>query len=323
MKLERELSSLIKRTQRKQFEGTSYDHFLSASPKILSGITPAIFKILMKDEIHTIRDLMKYNIKPGIHPQLLALLLCKLRGLPSYDPGPPCDWEHTFRSIPFSRYQYFSSRFRLEFGPVFYRGRLNGSAKILVVGQDPSTDEILVQRAFVGMAGQRVQKYLNKLGITRSYIMLNTFAFGIYQQFDSEMRDIASDPEILTFRNKLFDKIKEENNLEAIISFGNGADYAIEHWPNRDGIPWFELTHPTAQNIHIVANWNNHLPLIHEVVTPDDTSLVDLSDYPANMANSEMAIPRRDLPFGIPTWHGTGGTRSNRDGSNTIRWNAP
>ena len=59
-----------------------------------------------------------------------------------------------------------SGRFRADFGPVYYRGRLDGAA-VLLVGQDPSTDELLGHRILVGDAGQRVQGLLRKIGITR------------------------------------------------------------------------------------------------------------------------------------------------------------
>src|SRR4051794_40827469 len=31
--------------------------------------------------------------------------------------------------------------FRVEWGPVFHRGRLDGSARVLIVGQDPATHD--------------------------------------------------------------------------------------------------------------------------------------------------------------------------------------
>jgi hypothetical protein len=32
---------------------------------------------------------------------------------------------------------YPSDQFRTEWGPIFHRGRLDGSARVLVIGQDP------------------------------------------------------------------------------------------------------------------------------------------------------------------------------------------
>jgi uracil-DNA glycosylase len=52
---------------------------------------------------------------------------------------------------------------------VFHRGRLDGSALVLVLGQDPGQHESIARRILVGEAGQRVQGFLHKLGIERSY----------------------------------------------------------------------------------------------------------------------------------------------------------
>src|SRR6478672_8700949 len=60
--------------------------------------------------------------------------------------------------------------FRVEWGPVFHRGRLDGSARVLVIGQDPATHEAIARRILVGEAGQRAQGFLTRLGIERSYV---------------------------------------------------------------------------------------------------------------------------------------------------------
>ena len=52
---------------------------------------------------------------------------------------------------------YPSDQFRLEWGPIFHRGRLDGSARVLIIGQDPAQHETIVRRILVGEAGRRVQ----------------------------------------------------------------------------------------------------------------------------------------------------------------------
>jgi hypothetical protein len=61
-----------------------------------------------------------------------------------------------------STYPY--SAFRTEWGPIFHRGRLDGSARVLCIGQDPAEHEAVVRRILVGTAGHRVQGFLAKLG---------------------------------------------------------------------------------------------------------------------------------------------------------------
>ena len=47
--------------------------------------------------------------------------------------------------------------FRTEWGPIFHRGRLDGSARVLILGQDPAQHEAIVRRVLVGTAGKRAQ----------------------------------------------------------------------------------------------------------------------------------------------------------------------
>src|SRR5437660_534874 len=71
---------------------------------------------------------------------------------------------------------YPSADFRTEWGPIFHRGRLDGTARVLILGQDPAQHETIARRILVGEAGQRIQGFLAKLGIDRSYVMVNTLA---------------------------------------------------------------------------------------------------------------------------------------------------
>jgi uracil-DNA glycosylase len=50
------------------------------------------------------------------------------------------------------------------------------------VGQDPAQHEAVVRRILVGTAGRRLQGFLTRLGLDRSYVMVNTFAYSVYGQ---------------------------------------------------------------------------------------------------------------------------------------------
>ena len=67
------------------------------------------------------------------------------------------------------------------------------------------------------------------------------------------------------------------------------------------------------------------LNALHAAVTPDSSALVDTTPYGPTVGPNDVApIPREDLSFGIPDWHGTGGgTRSQRNGDNVINWTSP
>jgi uracil-DNA glycosylase len=244
----------------------------------------------------------------------------------NHDPGPNDAWEQLFQSAPLDYYVNFAQHpFHTRFGPVFYRGRLDGTARVLVVGQDPATDEILGHRVFVGQAGQLAQNFLTKLGLTRSYLMFNTFLFGV--QSASLSTAMATDATIMAYRNKLFDQAASTNALTAVLAFGQYAHASVMNWPGIGKIPVFQLSHPTAQS-GVAANWNSNFVAASKVIQPDSDGVVDPTPYNTSGALPSTDVPRHDLPFGVPAWHGAGGgTRSQRNsGANFethITWTAP
>jgi uracil-DNA glycosylase len=242
-----------------------------------------------------------------------------------HDPGPDSTWEQLFQSAPLDYYTNFpKSPFHTRFGPVFYRGRLDGTARVLVIGQDPSTDEVLAHRILVGQAGQLVQTFLAKLGLTHSYLMLNTFLFGI--QSASLNQNIATDPSIMAYRNKLFDQVHATNNLSAILTFGTYAHLSAMNWPHPSSLKVVQLTHPTSPS-GVAANWNSQFAVASSALAPDVDGSVDSTPFSASSPIQGTDVPRRDLPFGVPTWHGAGGrTRSQRGAGSfgsQIIWTAP
>jgi uracil-DNA glycosylase len=243
----------------------------------------------------------------------------------NHDSGPPRDWADFFATAPIDYYiNHTSGRFRLDFGPVYYRGRLDGSARVLVIGQDPSTNELLAHRIFVGRSGQRVQRFLRKLGITRSYLMLNTFLFSVFEQFDTELRNISQEPAIEQYRNAFLDRIADKNRIEAVVTFGVGARHAFKRWPSGASFPVFHAMHPAAMEANVLANWNGLLPTMQQVVVPDDDGMVNAPLFGAAFTPEDLApIPAFDLPFGVPGWLGRDGGHSRRNGNKEIVWQAP
>jgi hypothetical protein len=304
----------------KNAAGLSLEQLRQASPSSLKGLTGDDAQELESAlGIATIEQMARNRFFANARAVMSA------SGRPAYDTGPPYEWADLFAAAPLNHYRnHPSARFRIDFGPVYYRGRLDGTARILIVGQDPSSDEIITQRAFVGRAGQRVQGYLRKLGITRAYMMFNTFLFSVFQTFNSELRNISLEPEIRDYRNTLLDKAAAENPLEAVFAVGAAARHAVENWPGGANHSVFELTHPTAPDHGAIASWNAHLGPLGAAIAPDPGAVADLTPYGAAFQDADHApIPRFDLPFGIPDWHGTGGTRSHRSGNQIIEWAAP
>jgi uracil-DNA glycosylase len=318
----------VKLEQRSQFANASSTALLDMPLSALEGLSAEHQRHLQNLGITRVQQLaIPKNIAAlkqlQISPGLLHFLLC-LVFYPQHDPGPDCNWEQLFRSAPLNYYASFAgSPFHTHFGPIFYRGRLNGSARVLVLGQDPATDETLALRAFVGQAGQLVQSFLTKLGLTRSYLMFNTFLFGV--QSASLNTAMATDATIMGFRNQLLDHAKATNTLAAILAFGSYANTSATNWPGRGSIPIVHLMHPTSPG-DVAGDWNSHFAAAQALIAPDPDGVVDTSPFTAPIAATD--IPRCDLPFGLPSWHGTGGgTRSQRGGGASfetqIIWTAP
>jgi hypothetical protein len=303
-----------------KFHGKRVEEILEAPPSALSGLSEADASRL--DEsfgIKTVRDLAENRFFLGAQAILHAT------GVPVYDPGPSLEWAQFFASAPLDHYiQHPAKRFRLDFGPVYYRGRLDGTARIIIIGQDPSTNEILARRIFVGRSGQRIQGFLRKLGISRSYAMLNTFLYSVYGQFNAELRDISLEELVLGYRNRFLERLVEESPVQAIIGVGNGGYHALENWNGGEGIPRFKITHPAAKDEDVLLEtWNNALEQLWPLVEPDEGAQAEPSGYGDSFTDEDQEpIPRYDLPFGIPDWHGVG-PHSHRDGSKKIVWTAP
>lgn len=247
-----------------------------------------------------------------------------------HDPGPDAEWSSFFASAPLTAYQAHPTDFRLDFGPVWYRGRLDGTARVLIVGQDPAPNELVGHRVFVGSSGQRVQGFLRRIGIGRDYLMVNNLLYPIFGQYQ-DVDHLARAEPISGYRNALLDRIAERNRLEAVVAVGAAGRDAVERWPGRGAVPVQGITHPSARDhAPLLANWNAGLNVLRGLVSPERGIEKDDAVYGSDWTPGDHApIPRRDLPFGVPDWHGVGdhATRGRLAGGQsdpkTILWSAP
>ena len=214
---------------------------------------------------------------------------------------------------------YPPDSFRTEWGPIFHRGRLDGTARVLVLGQDPATHETICRRILVGEAGQRAQGFLARLGITRSYVLVNAFLYSVYGQGGGTRH--VDDDAIAAYRHRWLDTLARHNRLEAIVTFGQLADVALQRWRREStaaaDIPSVALIHPTYPEsasatgtitkadamARLTASWNEGLTALAPVVTPDEP--VVAVPYGATITDADLAaIPAGDLPAGLPAWMG-------------------
>ncbi len=278
------------------------------------------------------------------------------RGQPwEFDKGPPAPWAQLFAETPNYRGLGVGwsgdEMFRWQFGPMFYRGRLtSGDAKVLVIGQEGAQDESLAHRSFTGGTGGRMQRVLTQLGITRSYLFLNTFVYPIFGQYDDALRPLAQDHRspIVKHRHALFDRAAQKLDLRLVIAVGTAAKESVATWirahggtasPDklhladahviRPGLRAVGVLHPGGASkggsvSAIIANFKAALAQI-ETWTDSDAGWFPADDdgdrqLAASYKYSTAPIPFRDFPFGSPWRLGFGTTSSNRrDGQDAIQ----
>lgn len=278
--------------------------------------------------------------------------LWKDRGVPwEFDPGPPPNrkWARIFAETPnyraIGKAATGKELFRWHFGPMFYRGRLaDGAVKVLVIGQEGAQDESLAHRSFSGGTGARMQHFLRHLGITESYLFLNTFVYPIFGQYDAELKPLAQGPTspIVKHRHALFDYVVERNDVRLVIAVGTAAKESVATWVAAHGgtcavgpkdVSKCDLTvispklkavgvvHPGGagkggSTAAIKADFVKALKTIETWAAADPSWLpVDAGATRGSATSYKYAsapIPFRDLPFGVAWRVGRGGTSSNR-----------
>src|SRR5262249_48094389 len=149
-----------------------------------------------------------------------------------FDPG---YFEEPFRTLVLEYPEadvYPFDQFRVEWGPIFHRGRLDGSARVLIIGQDPAQHETIVRRILVGEAGRRAQGFLAKLGITTSYVFINTYLYSVWGSVKAATR---KSPLLVGYRNQWIDAIMDGGKVEAVVTLGTAAAEAWGFWKTTPG----------------------------------------------------------------------------------------
>jgi uracil-DNA glycosylase len=227
---------------------------------------------------------------------------------------------------------YPPADFRVEWGPIFHRGRLDGSARVVVIGQDPGAHEAIVRRILVGEAGQRLQGFLARLGILRSYALVNAFAYSVYGQFGGERH--RDDSAIAAYRNRWLDALLVGTGVQAVVALGSLADAAFTAWKatptgSASGVAGRRIFHPTYPEgasrggtvtlkeamRQMLADWNLALDELRPLIaSPDAPQPAD--HYGDTLLPADRApIPAEDLPAGLPAWMRSLDTWASRKGA--------
>ena len=146
-----------------------------------------------------------------------------------------------------------------------------------------------------------------------------------------DVRALSHDQEILGYRNQILDYIADNNALESVVAAGAAARDAVERWPRSSDFAVQNITHPSAHDhAPLLANWNEGLVRLRTIVQPEVGVVMDNTNFGTDFTDADHEpIPRYDLPFGVPEWHGVGSHAKRgrlEDGSTNhqeIIWTAP
>jgi hypothetical protein len=250
-----------------------------------------------------------------------------------FDPGPPAALARHFANLP--SYEEHREIYWYDWGPVFYRGRLDSSAKFLGIGSDPGPTEQVACRILVGDAGQRVQGFMTKLGLVSSYVLVNAHPYAMHPAKGFLGKKLLDDDQYMKWRNKLLDSITG-SQLQAIVAFGEQAQIAVDLWKRRPlNVPLLKVPHPSSHTEETMTPaFRAAITQLRAIVTPDAGGDNTGPNYGDKVTEQDYApIPRRDLGFGAPSflgddaWARTAVPRHangvNRDDDFTIIWKAP
>ena len=270
------------------------------------------------------------------------------RGSPwEFDPGPTKTggWPELFAATPnyraLGRAVVGREAFRWHFGPMFYRGRLDGSARVIVVGQEGAQDESLSHRSFTGGTGGHMQHFLAYLGLDRSYLFLNSFVYPIFGQYTADLRRLAQDTRspVVAHRHRILDKAVGDSDARLVIAVGKAAKESVANWirarggtadpdslqsatvgPSNASLRFLGARHPGGAasgglkdikaDFAIAAGRMAAAIRADPGWLPADATTVRDLDAPFRYASAP--VPHRDFPFGTSPLLGRGSTSSNR-----------
>ena len=235
------------------------------------------------------------------------------------DPGPAGNIKAIIDATPDYKTELGdNTTFWYAFGPVLYRGRLDGTARVLCIASDPGPAECLpfARRTLIGDSGQKAQGFLHKLGLTRSYALVNAFAVAMKPSKKTKgLQALKTNAALRAARHALYDSFLDSGSLQAVVAFGDVAHEAYDLWsaanPDVAAIPVFKLAHPAAidrtggGNDKSLKKWKAAVGELRAIVTPDAGGDAAGPNYGKYFTELDYGrIPRWDLPSAAPEYVG-------------------
>jgi hypothetical protein len=186
-------------------------------------------------------------------------------------------------------------------GPI-YRGRPD-KAHVLILADQQSHDDLFSARALSGDSGQRMQVFLESIGIREAYVIIRILPIDTLGLDADTIMAMVGHPAVQRVYQAIVDEIiAASKNLGLVltfgqyahalaqsIQFGNLATVALKAWNEQDAL----------------QDWQGHLQTIQQL---DYKREIDNPTFEYDGQRGQ--IPRFDLPYGTIRWAGTSGDRA-------------
>jgi hypothetical protein len=292
--------------------------------KLTGNLTKKSFHGTRSGSVLDLKIVNRSHLKGTVDGDTLELQRNVLRPIPSSeksksDSGPKGKAKAIIAATPdYATAVGDSTTFWYDFGQVHYRGRLDGSARVMCIASDPGPAECLpfARRTLIGDSGQKAQGFLSKLGLTRSYVMVNAFAVAMHPGKKSTgLKVLKDNVAIRDSRHDLYDRLLDGGALQAIVLFGSVAQQAYDIWAASNStvqaVPAFRLAHPAAVGLNqtstdmALKGWAKAITKLRKIVTPDANGEASGPNYGTHFTELDYArIPRWDLPKKAPSYVG-------------------
>ena len=175
-----------------------------------------------------------------------------------------------------------------------YRGSFD-KPQVLILADPKGVDGLYSARALTGVAGQKLQTFMEGLGIEEDYLVIKTVPFDMTGADEKEWKEVLLDTK--DWRTNLMNAVMENEKPKMIFTWGKYADSMIENkYIETKGIPVVSLTDGFKKAFNTIKGKGTLGENIYDN-TEDDGEIVMTS------------IPRSHLPYGKQTWVGTSGNR--------------
>lgn len=235
----------------------------------------------------------------------------------AYDPGPSAAFATLLMGLdkraPYPDFWAMGARTHRSFGfhgP--YRGRLNEAA-VLILADQESNDDLFTGRAWTGLGGQRLQAYLEALGIQRKYAILKTLPIDTFDLPSAKRREMVMAPKMLIHREAMVRGILSESKKNkvstvVVLAIGPFAAEAADALIQAKVISSQQLLKlPFPQNERGIGVWTGQFPALAKMLKG-----VERAKQARTYEGEHIPIARIDLPIQTKWWVGANGSRGYR-----------